>query len=642
MKTYWRALQPCQLFLMGAALVPLVAGGQTPQIGTAPVSSANSVVKVEIGHSDQQTTVRVAGSGQLNYHVLRLSNPPRIVVDFDHTNLSVPRNAIPSSYEPVRGVRLGQSQPDQVRLVIDLDHPAPFSLQNGEQSVTVNFPDGGVDSASAPKPSAEKFPLSPALTDAKARLASPAPQAEANGTATTPVQVSQPAPGGSTQLSAALLQPQAQAQPAAAQGPYTGEPISVNLKDVDLKDFFRLIHEISGLNVVLDPSVKGTVTLVLDEVPWDQALDIVLRNNGLAKEVNGNVLRIATQDTLKHEAQDKADLSKAQSDAVDTVTTTRVLSYAKASDVRDTLKRFLSPRGDIFSDDRSNSLIIRDIPSAIPAMDNLIRQLDRKSQQVEIEARVVQASRGFARDIGTQFAFSTGFGNSVIGGNTTVGTSPITRTIPGVPSPALVVGGSPTTLPAAVSMPLSSNFPATAPTSGISYLFSSRNFALDYLITAAESKGVGKLLSSPQLVTQNNAKATVKQGTQVPIQTTINNTVSVQYVDAVLELQVTPQITADGTIFMDVLVQNTQIDNGIPLVQGIPALDTQSAQTKVLINDGGTIVIGGVMVTQQNTNIQQVPLVGSVPLIGHLFKRTTVNVSSQELLFFVTPRILPG
>ena len=303
MKTYWRALQPCQLFLMGAALVPLVAGGQTPQASAAHTSPASSVVKVEVGHSEQQTTVRVAGNGgngQLNYHVLRLSNPPRVVVDFDHTTLSVPRNAIPSSYDPVRGVRLGQSQPDQVRLVIDLEHSSDFTVQNGEQSLTVNFPDAA-DSA-APSTAAEKFPLSPALTGAKARLASPAPQAVPNIPTVNPPQANAPAAG---QLMAAVEpQPQAQAQLAVAQGPYTGEPISVNLKDVDLKDFFRLIHEISGLNVVLDPSVHGTVTLVLDEVPWDQALDIVLRNNGLAKEIDGNVLRIATQDTLRREAQD--------------------------------------------------------------------------------------------------------------------------------------------------------------------------------------------------------------------------------------------------------------------------------------------------------------------------------------------------
>jgi type IV pilus assembly protein PilQ len=191
-------------------------------------------------------------------------------------------------------------------------------------------------------------------------------------------------------------------------------------------------------------------------------------------------------------------------------------------------------------------------------------------------------------------------------------------------------------------IPLNVNLPAVAPTSGFLFSRVSPNYTLDFIITASESKGVGKLLSSPQLVTQNNAQAVVKQGTKIPIQTTINNTISVQYIDAVLQLQVTPQITADGNIFMDVLVENTQIDNGIPLVNGIPALDTQSAQTKVMVGDGGTVVIGGVMVSQQQTNIFQVPLFGNIPLIGHLFKETSVKVSSQELLFFLTPRLIPG
>ena len=143
-------------------------------------------------------------------------------------------------------------------------------------------------------------------------------------------------------------------------------------------------------------------------------------------------------------------------------------------------------------------------------------------------------------------------------------------------------------------------------------------------------------------MTQNNEKAEVKQGVKIPIQTTINNTISVQFIDAVLRLSVTPQITGEGTVFMDVLVENTQIDQGIPRVQGTPALDTQSAETKVLVPDGGTVVIGGIIVTQQNVNIQQVPWVGSLPLIGNLFKRTAVNVQSSELLFFLTPRIIPG
>jgi type IV pilus assembly protein PilQ len=434
------------------------------------------------------------------------------------------------------------------------------------------------------------------------------------------------------------------AQPvAAAVKNYTGEAISVNLKDVDLKDFFRLVHEISGLNVVLDPAVRGSVTLVLDEVPWDQALDIVLRNNGLSKELDGNVLRIATRDTLKREANDERDLLKAETEAVDPVTVTRILSYAKASELMNPLKRFLSSRGDVMAIDRSNTLIIRDIPAVMPQVDNLIRQLDRKSQQVEIQARVVQASRSFARDIGTQFGVA-GFNatpNTVnfYGGNpvATQG-SPLFHQ----PAPPVVVGSPAAGASSTGQIPLNVNLPAVAPTSGFLFSRVSPNYTLDFIITAAESKGVGKLLSSPQLVTQNNALAEIKQGTQIPIQTTINNTISVQYVDAVLRLQVTPQITADGNVFMEVVVENTQVDSGIPLVNGIPALSTQSAKTKVLVGDGGTVVIGGVMVSQQQTNIIQVPLLGNIPLIGHLFKETSVKVQSQELLFFLTPRLLPG
>jgi len=192
------------------------------------------------------------------------------------------------------------------------------------------------------------------------------------------------------------------------------------------------------------------------------------------------------------------------------------------------------------------------------------------------------------------------------------------------------------------SLPLNVNLGAGVPTSGIYFGHRSPNFAVDLFITAAETKGVGKLLSKPKVITQNNEKATVKQGTKIPIQTTINNTISVQYIDAVLRLEVTPQITAEGTVFMDVLVENTQIDNGIPRVQGIPALDTQSAETKVLVADGGTVVIGGIIVTQQQTQVNQVPIVGSLPVVGYLFRRTSVTIQSQELLFFLTPRIIPG
>ncbi len=461
-------------------------------------------------------------------------------------------------------------------------------------------------------------------------LATAAPPAEAAVAAPAAV----PAPAPEPARPAAV--PQAQPPTPVANGKYSGEPISVNLKDVDLRDFFRLIHEISGLNVVVDPSVKGTLTIVLDDVPWDQALDIVLHNNDLDKQLEGNVLRIATRDTVRKEAEESRDLARAQAEAADIVTTTRVLSYAKATVVAPTLKKFLSSRGDILADDRSNTLIIRDVPTTLPVVDNLLRQLDRKSQQVEIEARVVAANRSFARELGTSLGISAGIGNSAVSGDSTVGPSQTTFT----PKPPVVIGAGGAGVTSG-QIPLATSLQTSVPTSGLQYLFASPNFALDFVIDAAETRGVGKLLSKPKVITQNNQKATVKQGTKIPVQTVVNNTVSVQFVDAVLELDVTPQITADGTVYMDVTVENDQIDQAIPRVQGIPAIDTQSAETKVTVVDGATVVIGGIIVTQQQTAVSQVPLVGSVPVLGNLFKHTTVSSTSQELLFFLTPRILP-
>ena len=274
----------------------------------------------------------------------------------------------------------------------------------------------------------------------------------------------------------------------------------------------------------------------------------------------------------------------------------------------------------------------------------MLRQLDRKSQQVEIEARVVAATRAFAQDIGTELGFAgqTAGGRSLFSGSPTVGGSGVT-TGPGIPASPVSIGtGTVTGNGASAGIPLSVNLGAAAPTSGLGFSHRSPNFAVDFFITAAESKGVGKLLSKPRIVTQNNEKATVKQGVKIPIQTTINNTISVQYIDAVLKLEVTPQITADGTVFMDVLVENTQIDQGIPRIQGVPALDTESAESKVTVADGATIVVGGVIVTSSQVNITQVPILGSLPLIGNLFRRNSTSVNSSELLFFLTPRIIPS
>jgi type IV pilus assembly protein PilQ len=436
---------------------------------------------------------------------------------------------------------------------------------------------------------------------------------------------------------AAEQKAQAGQQPASVGPKYTGEPISVNLKDVDLKDFFRLIHEISGLNVVLDPNVHGTLTVVLDDVPWDQALDIVLKNNDLARELEGNVLRIATVETLKHEADARRAQIESEALAVEKVQVTRFLSYAQAKAVVITVKKFLSQRGDVVADDRTNAVIINDIPKVIPVIDRLLTQLDRKTQEVEIEARVVAATRQFARDIGTQFGFAWGNGHSAIGGNQAAGSSP--TTVGGLTPGYITTAGSGSS--SGATIPLFSNLGSTSPSSGLSFVNASNNIRIDAILSMAESRGLLKVLSRPRVVTQNNIQALVKQGVRVPIvtQAQLGGPPTVTYVDAFLRLTVTPQITSENTIFLNVDVENTTPNFGQE-VQGNPELITQQATTQVLVTDGGTVVIGGVIQTQNSINISQVPLLGNLPFLGNLFKHTNVTTSNQELIFFITPRII--
>ena len=642
---------------------------------------------VTVSDDAGKTDVTITASSPLDVHPMRLANPDRLVLDFPSARVSSPKR-VASGLQPVREVRVAQFTPATSRVVVDMLQNAAYEIHSAGNTVTVSFASGTAATPAAAPAAQPASDLSRAQTRPSdnapkfARVSDvPAPSVALPRQLTQPSAALGSQDGGQIQMGGvmgAMSNAQSQASAPVSSAPasssvgssgvttspmtfaggtaaptpaastkYTGDPISVNLKDVDLADFFRLIHEISGLNVVVDPSVKGQLTIVLDNVPWDQALDIVLKNNDLDKQLDGNVLRIATRATLKAEAQEMSDLSKAQAEAADVVTTTRVLSYAKATTIAGTLKKFLSSRGDILADDRSNTLIIRDIPATFPVIDNLLRQLDRKSQQVEIEARVVEADRTFARDIGTMFgvAGANPSGSNTIGGSGLVGATNDKFTPP--PCPPISIGTCtlPTTPGAPgtpVSIPLLTNLGANAPTSGIAYMFQSANFALDAVLDAAESKGVGKLLSQPKIITQNNEKGTAKDGTKIPVQTVVNNTVSVQFVDVVLEIDVTPQITADGTVYMDVTVENDQIDNGIPEIQGIPAITTQSVETKVTVNDGATVVLGGMYVTNQQTQVNDVPVIGSLPIIGNLFKHQQVSTSSDELFFFITPRILPS
>src|SRR5277367_555066 len=501
MKTTRPALRYGCLILASLALMASPVLAQNADPGGAPNVSATAAVisSVAITQAPERAAVRVEGEGRLDVHAARLQSPDRLVLDFAGARLHVDKTLIPGVSAPVRGVRLGQYRPDIARIVVDLTSEAPYQIAHDGTAVVIYFevqPAAPAD-ASAKTTTSATTNVSEIETksDAQARpqfhyaaatprtavarspkaLQIPAPHFALPNELTQPAFLlasfggnGQPTRPADTSAQQAAQQAVQQANTAASTmatqsggvsapaGKYTGEPISVNLKDVDLRDFFRLIHEISGLNVVLDPQVKGTLTIVLDEVPWDQALDIVLQNNGLDKQVHGNVLRIATLDTIKKEAETARDVRKAENDAQEMITVTRVLSYAKADSLKDTLKKFLTGRGDILADARSNQLIIRDIPAVIPAIDNLIHQLDRKSQQVEIEARVVSASRSFAQDIGTEWGFagSTTSGRSLYSGSPAVGGSGVTTGAGLPPSPVGVASGTTTGNGATSGIPL--------------------------------------------------------------------------------------------------------------------------------------------------------------------------------------------
>ena len=612
-------------------------------------SAPARISRVSVSTTGQQPGVQIEGSGDFHYHATRMDNPTRLVLDFADTTLVNSASTVAGDSALIRNIRIGQFQSDVARVVIQLERWSPYTVTNSSNGLLITFGSSLNSSddhtaslhAANSKPAqvkssdpvAPQLPLPTWLTQPTFGFASQAPAAPP---APAPTQQSQ-----TMAIPAQGVPPSATVQTSPK---YTGEPIRVNFKDVDLQDFFRLIHEVSGLNVVLDPSVKGSVTLVMEDVPWDQVLDIVLRNNNLDKQLDGNVLRIASKATIKAEADQKVALIAAEVNSEPVVTVTYRLSYAKASTMGaatggktvqgkamdELLKPFLSPRGSVFGDSRTNTLIIRDVQSTIPKIEDLIKQLDRKSQQVEIEARVVLASRSFAQDIGTQIALGgVSGGNSLSGAQGTA--SPLTHTTGATP-PVVSAGTT--------ALPLLTNLGATAATSGLAFEHMAGSFAIDMIITAAESKGVGKLLSAPKVITQNNTEGIAQQGTQIPIQTNINNTISTQYISAVLMLKVTPQITADGTIFMIVHVENTQIDSGIPAIQGQPALSTQSVDDQVIVKDGQTIMLGGVMVNSQTTQYNQVPLFGDIPVIGNLFKHRTVSVQSQELWFFLTPRVV--
>ncbi len=439
---------------------------------------------------------------------------------------------------------------------------------------------------------------------------------------------------------------------------FSGQPLTLDLIDIPLVDFFRLMSEEGGINIVMDPEIKGRVSIKVVKVPWDQIFESVLTNNSLDKQVEGPVVRIARKATLQDEAKQQESLKKANLLAADLETRIKRLNYAKANSLIKALEDQKTVRGTIVVEDRTNSLILTDIPNSINKLVSLIEALDVPQPQVEIEARIVSATRDFARDIGIQFGFVDGNLQRVtVGGPNTFGTiggtrpsaTPVSTFAAGNLSSGRGASDDSASESAAISTGTSSsnkgnynvNLPATKAFGGVGISIGNifDTFLLDAAITAGESKGLAKLISQPKVTAQNNSPAVITQGLRFPVQIVANNTITVQFQNAALTLTVTPQITYEGNIVLDLKVENNTPDFGRS-VNNIPSIRTSESTTRVLVSDGGTTVIGGILIDDEATQEDKVPGLGSLPLVGNLFRRTSVSRSTQEVLFFVTPRVI--
>ncbi|UUZ69348.1 type IV pilus secretin PilQ [Polaromonas sp. P2-4] len=428
------------------------------------------------------------------------------------------------------------------------------------------------------------------------------------------------------------------------QGPgYSGEKLSLNFQNIEIRSLLQVIADFTNFNVVTSDTVTGSVTLRLKDVPWDQALDIILQAKGLGMRKSGNVLLIAPKDELA--AKDKQDLeSKNAIQSLEAVRTQDFkLNYAKAADIAAGLlgtggagaTKILSSRGSVISESRTNQLFVTDIPSKLEQVQSLIAKLDVAVRQVLIEARIVEASDTFGKSLGVRLGgrpFSLNgnrnsmFGNTYIAPNITGGAAPI----PG--------GNFGTNAGDFVQLPGvgQNGFPAS--TFAISLFNSSVTRLLNLEISAAEADGKGKIVSSPRIVTADQVKALIEQGTELPYQqATSSGATSIAFRKANLKLEVTPQITPEGNIILNVDVNKDSV--GRSTANGF-AIDTKHIQTQVLVENGGTVVIGGIFEQNDREDETKVPLLGDLPGVGNLFKTRTRTATKSELLVFITPKVL--
>ena len=455
----------------------------------------------------------------------------------------------------------------------------------------------------------------------------------------------------------------ATAATAAESRAYSGRPVTFNFQDVPVRTVLQLIAEESNLNIVASDTVQGNVTLRLVNVPWDQALDIVLQSKGLDKRRSGNVVWVAPQAEIAKFEQDKEDARIALENRVDLVTEYVQINYHNAEQIFTALTEakgiggsggggqggagggtsdngFLSPRGRLVADERTNTLMVSDIPKKVEQMKELIRVIDRPVDQVIIEARVVIATESFSRDLGARFGVSGYTNGGDVWFNDTIENNVNSQ---GSFDEAVAEGEPLYEL----SRGLMSNLGVANPAGSIALAILNAGYALDVELSAMQEQGRGEVISNPRIVTSNQREAVITQGQEVgyvtirPATAGSVPTPTVEFKDVLLEMRVTPTITNDGRVFLNMNVKKDEIEGFIDTGIGdVPQISKRAVNTAVLVEDGQTVVIGGVYEFRNRDDVSKVPFLGDIPFLGNLFKNTSRAKDKAELLIMVTPKVL--
>jgi type IV pilus assembly protein PilQ len=588
----------------------------------APV--AKVMTKVEVQRGERDATVIIHGDGMFQYDVKPLHHD-RLVVDLAHVTSPIKLQVLPVDHQLLKQIRIGRHS-GKVRLVLDLPRRSTYSVQPGAMTLSIKL--DPMDSSDGATPG--KKPIDREASPDRSIQSEPVRVAKA-GAVPFPERLARLESGPRMAQMAPADSKTAGESEESNQPRYTGQRISLDFQGADITNVLRLIADVSGFNIVVGEAVKAKVTLKLVGVPWDQALDMLLKMNNLGMIKEGNIVWIDTLANIAKQQDEEAKTKEAKIKAEDLVTRIIYVQNVAAKELQGTLAKYVSPRGNINVNEGTNSIIIQDTESKVEAFTQLVRELDLEVPQIQIEARIVQADTTYARGLGVQWGFQN------------VRNLSANRT-------ASFRGGSTGTFGAQasdflVNLPGSVGGLPIVPAAGFTFGKTSGDGALlDMRLSAGEALGLTKVIAAPKITTLDNREAKIEQGEAIPFQTTSLQGTQTTFVDALLSIQVTPKITSRDPkeVGKQVLlkIKATRNAQGAASFSAGPSIAKREAITQVLVRDGETMVIGGIIEDVQTNQVQGLPWLSRIPVIGWLFKSKAESVNKRELLIFLTPIIL--